>query len=190
VRQSIEHVLEHEDRPLPCSANLGFPHLATKDLLPLKEKFLLDASFPSRSSCTQWGHHQLTKTEIAGAMCLPLWFSDSSLFTRWSKQQMGSDLPLKNAQTIMGLFLNRGVLGPPAVAPCSPPANAVWADNAVEDDFWIESLKLTQPGTWVESGVVSDKGAKANDAVIHTALWDQQIMLVFPHLTRKVLVVF
>ncbi len=118
-------------------------------------------------------------------MDLPLWFSGSSLFASWSGRYIeGSCLPLKPFQSILKMF--------PALESASvvPPLAAPGVATKVEDDFWIESLGVTLPGTWVDAGVVTDKAAKSDDAAIHTALWDQRILMVLPGGTRAALVSF
>ena len=37
VQQNLGHVLEHGDRPSPCSEQIDFPHLSADSLLPLKK---------------------------------------------------------------------------------------------------------------------------------------------------------
>lgn len=81
VRRNISHVLEHGDRPVPCSEKLDFPHLPVDGLLPLTTRVLLgDVAFHNFSCRTNWGRRQLNRKEISGAMDLPLWFSGSTLF--------------------------------------------------------------------------------------------------------------
>ena len=190
VRRNIGHVLEHGDRPTPCCETLNFPHLSVNSLLPLKELIFLDVAFHSYSSRTNWGRRQLNRKEIAGAMDLPLWFSTSSLFDDWyCRYLQGTSIPLKPFQTLMGLFLksSESCSGPPSTpAPtCGDSVGGPAKEHelTLADDFWIESLEKMLPGSWVRAGVVSDKAAKADDARVHTSLWDQRIVLVLPSLT-------
>jgi hypothetical protein len=191
VKRNLSHVLEHGDRPTPCCASLDFPHLSVNELLPLNESVLLDVAFHTYSSRTNWGRRQLNDKEIAGAMDLPLWFSMSPLFGNWSKRyDGGSCIPLKPFQTILKLFPVDDKAVSDVVSVVETSMRREGSDNEVEDDFWIESLGVILPGTWVDAGVVSDKALKADDAAVHTRLWDQRILLVFPHGTQKALICF
>jgi hypothetical protein len=105
VRRKISHVLEHGDRPVPCSEKLDFPHLPVDSLLPLKKPVLLDVAFHSFSCRTNWGRRQLNCKEIAGAMDLPFWFSSSPLFDNWfDRHSRGNSMPLKPFQALALFF--------------------------------------------------------------------------------------
>jgi hypothetical protein len=72
VQRNISQVLDHGNRPTPCSERLDFPHLLVDSLLPLHDKALLDVAFHSQSSRTNWGRRHLNGKEIAGATDSPL----------------------------------------------------------------------------------------------------------------------
>ena len=181
VRRNLGHILDHGDRPTPCSEKLDFPHLSPESLLPLHTGALCDVAFPSHSSYTKWGSRPLSPKEIAGAMDLPLWFSTSPLLGAWLVRHSGGhSIPLKPFQTILSLaFADSG-----EVLPCSPEVEVRSSVNLVEDDFWVESLQRILPGTWVEAGEVSAKALKMDDAAVPTGLWDQRVVLVLPHISR------
>jgi hypothetical protein len=161
---------------------LDFPHLSVDSLLPLNAGALLDVAFHTFSSRTGWGRRQLNRKEIAGAMDLPLWFSTSPLIEAWFRRhELGVCMPLKPFQTLMGMFFKSASKGSDSSLALS--SRTKRPPTVVSDDFWIASLSRSLPGTWVNSGVISDKAAKADDATIHTGLWDQRVVLVFPQLS-------
>ena len=187
VRRNLGHVLDHGDRPSPCSASLDFPHLSTASLLPIKESLLVDVAFHTYASRTGWGRRKLNRKEIAGAMDLPLWFSTSSSFDRWCQRfELGRCLPLKPFQSVMKLFLKSVSSGDDvASGPALPRKLPAALLPLVQDDFWIDALGKMLPGSWVQEGVISDKAAKSDDAKIHTGLWDQRVTLVIPSITEN-----
>jgi hypothetical protein len=186
VRRNLGHVLEHGDRPVPCSPDLDFHHLSVDSLLPLHTGGFLDVAFHTFSSRTGWGRRQLNRKEIAGAMDLPLWFSQSPLIDSWfTRFDLGLCMPLKPFQTLMGMYFKSvPVTSIPSV---EPPSRPRVDQPPLLDDFWIESLSLSLPGSWVDAGVISDTAAKADDATIHTGLWDQCVLLVFPNFSARIL---
>ena len=192
VQRNIGHILDHGDRPTPCSALLNFDHLSADSLLPCRATSLLDVAFHSYSSRTNWGRRQLNGKEIAGAMDLPLWFSTSALFGAWwDRHAEGSSIPLKPFQSLLTLWFLSSGDSPELTEPSSESTveggveAASKSPGSLEDDFWIPELGKLLPGTWVEAGEVSDKAAKSDDAKIHTGLWDERIMLVLPGLTSS-----
>jgi hypothetical protein len=96
-------------------------------------------------------------------------------------------MPLKLFQTFMSLWLKSSALvETPAQASApvrAPPVVGPGVVTSLEDDFWISALGKLLPGTWVKAWEVTDKAAKADDAKIHTGLWDQHAVLVPPTFT-------
>jgi hypothetical protein len=116
-------------------------------------------------------------------MDLPLWFSTSPLFgSLFERCEMGACMPLKPFQLfqlLMSLFF-QSVLVDPLPAPAVLRPTCLRDRPEAEDNFWIESLSQWLTETWVDAGVVMDEALKADDAKIHTGLWDQQVVLVLP----------
>jgi hypothetical protein len=50
---------------------------------------------------------------------------------------------------------------------------------------WFESIRKMLPGTWIDETLVTDKAAKSDTAGVPCHLWDQRILLIWPHLTGR-----
>ena len=179
VRRNLSHVLDHSDRPQECPKVRDFAHLNPNKLLPLGVP-LLDVVFPSHCCRTGWGRRPLNDKEIGGAMDLPLWFSTSPLFDAWSQRHaLCKAMPLKLFQTILnGLFRSIDPVAEVIGREASPDLSDLPGLLEIPDEFWIPELNTFLPGSWVDAGEVSAKAAKADNAKIHTGLWDHRITLV------------
>ena len=185
VRRNLGHILEHGDRPRVCSEQLDFPHLSVDSLLPLGFP-LLDVAFHSYSSRTGWGRRQLNNAELAGAMDLPLWFSLSAHFDPWlERHSRGLVMPLKPFQTMLKCLFDSSDPIPPNDSGVSTRSVLPPSPSTISSDTWLPTLGLTLPGIWVESGVVTDKAAKADDAQVHTHLWDKRVLLILPEFSSS-----
>ena len=94
-------------------------------------------------------------------------------------------MPLKPFQSLMTLFLQSLSMGDEVPSVRELPRKLPSDFREVQDDFWIGSFEKLLPSSWVQQGVISDKAAKANDAKIHTGLWDQRVTRVMPAVAER-----
>jgi len=50
---------------------------------------------------------------------------------------------------------------------------------------WFKSIRAALPGSWIDTTLVTDKAAKSDKAAVPKHLWDQRILLIWPHLTGR-----
>ena len=52
-------------------------------------------------------------------------------------------------------------------------------------EVWFESIQAALPGSWIDATLVTDKAAKSDKAGVPKHLWDQRILLIWPHLNGR-----
>jgi hypothetical protein len=180
VRRQLGHLLDHGTLPSACVEHPAFPHLSPQDLFPM-DRNLPPVVFPSHATRTKWGIRPLTSKEIGLCLDAPLWVVSKPVLLSLFLQRFldGKVMPLKMLQA--PLFACLKYLD--SFTPEEPPAAAVASPLPPAEDSrgsWLASLGKWLPPTWVEAGSLSDKAAKADDAAIHTGLWDARISSVLP----------
>ena len=126
--------------------------------------------FPSHFSHNGFGYRHLTSSELLAVFGLPTWIKISC-----------QTLPIPPVQwltTILAPFLKiKDFKSAPSRTLPLPP---------IHDDlgyYTIPTLNVRLSNSWCSGFATSSGAAKSDSAVIHQALWDQRILLIFPKAT-------
>jgi hypothetical protein len=190
LRRSVGHVLDFGIRPDAVEFGIrpdavipgaSTPHLDVDGILhplELDRPILHPTSFYSSG----WGTRALTADELGIAFGFPAWLRSGGLTVT-----MFPCVPLQIMDACIRQVLDTdGFVSPLAKRLFS-------ATEAPLLATWLPRIQLYLPHTWVPVDVITDKAVKHDDAVVHTAMWDNRTfsLKLWPQLqAARVLVIF
>jgi hypothetical protein len=132
-----------------------------------------DVLYHTHYSTTGWGKRSLSANEVGIAFGWPAW-------ARKGSADLLAAFPSVPLQIMDGCL--KGITSTaPRLDPLKTPALPVIPVSA--HFSWIPLIQKFLPHTWVDSGLVTAKAAKRDDAGVPTHLWDRRCSLVLPHTT-------
>ena len=137
--------------------------------------------YPSGRAMGGYISRAMDAVELGHMFGLPTWLSQSSL----DLDCFDSLIPIQMLDGCLRPVLRAS--NKPIEKQFTVPARVV-APRPVET--WLKSIGKTLPGSWIDDSLVTDKAAKEDKSLVPTALWDQRILLIWPHLSLLWLVWF
>jgi len=171
--RTIGDYLNYSIRPQPCSQSTLTKFFEPKSLLPIKGIFS-DIIYPTHFSATGFGKRPLDSEEMSLVFGIPARFL--SFFQL-------SDFPLPPIQILDALLLgwkNVSLIESRKIRKievCVPTPSPVSDSTPI----FLNSIKKTLPLSWSFAAPVATKAAKADDATVSESLWNNRIVLIWPH---------
>jgi len=171
--RTIGDYLNYSIRPQPCSKSTLTKFFEPKSLLPVKGIFS-DIMYPTHFSATGFGKRPLDSEEMSLVFGIP---------TRFQSFFQLSDFPLPPIQILDALLLgwkNVSLIESRKIRKievCVPTLSPVSDSTPV----FLSSIKKTLPLSWSFAAPVATKAAKADDATVSESLWNNRIVLIWPH---------
>jgi hypothetical protein len=172
LRRSVGHIFDFGMRPDPLEGEdtpLALSGIGVDGILhpaDLERPVVHPTSFYKSG----WGIRALTPNELGIAFGFPAWLRVGGL-----TPDLFPCVPLQ----IMDACL-REVLEPSVFTSPLAPKDYVITSLVEGPSEWLPGIGRFLPHSWIPSDVITDKAVKHDDAVVHTAMWDNRITLVHP----------
>jgi hypothetical protein len=186
LRRHLRHVLEFSERPRACLPDPSFDHYLGGSTLRL-DALTLPVVYKSPHFCTTgWGVRDLNLKELACSFDLPspshATVTEAALLLPLYPLKL-MEAPLQHILTLLS--------GPVTAAPVATPLVEDLSSSVSPGQTWLPTLGKFLPDTWLDETIISDKAAKADDALqVPEHLWDNRSTLVLPQLTKASLAGF
>jgi len=171
--RTIGDYLDYSIRPKSCSTSTLQKYFEPKSLLPVKGIFSM-ILYPTHFSATGFGIRSLSAEELSLVFGIPARFI--------SHFKIGN-FPLPPIQILDALLLgwkqislieSRKIR---KIEFCVPTPSPVLDSTPV----FLHSIQKALPSAWSSSAPVASKAAKADDAVVSEAMWNNRITMIWPH---------
>ena len=169
VKRNIGHIVDHGERPHPCSASPQGKHYTTDDLVSLSE-LDLPVVYSTWRSSQGWGSRRFSGKEVRQLFDLPRWITHVepiyATFTPLLLSAATSDAALLHLSSLSfeSLSLESSESSATTVGEPSDP----------------RKRQNTQPDAVATGSVTASKATKADDALVQMAPWRLRIQLIFP----------
>jgi len=171
--RTIGDFLDYSIRPQRCSQSPLSKHFPISALLPVQGLFS-KICFPTHFSSTGFGVRELTAIELGHVFGIPskyVTFFDLTHF------------PFPPIQILDGLFDSWSQSSLQSVRKIQRVEFCVPTPSPVADSVpvFLHDIKKVLPTAWSFSASSADKAAKADDAKVNVAMWDNRITMIWPH---------
>lgn len=189
IRRTLKHVIQHSIRPCCISGSAACDHRTRRTHLHITDRLrpgYLDQPviYPTHFCASGWGMRPLSPGELADIYGFPVRLKihidqQPEVFPLLVPFGLlhSMVLPLLRLPTMPGSGSKLSALSNKRVRLDSLPSVSASDDAGT----WLPHIQRWLPHTWIDTSLVTNKAVKADNAGIPVTLWDDRLLLLYPH---------
>jgi len=178
LSRTIGDFLDYSIRPKSCSQSPLSKHFKISSVLPVRGLFS-PILYPTHFSSSGYGVRPLSASELGHVFGMP------SIYLQFFRLEDFPILPTQILDSLIAAWSDL-LLRPShkvrKIDFCVPTPLPV-SDSA---PVYLDNIQKVLPSTWSLSAPSADKAAKADDAQVARAMWDNRILTIWPSASRLI----